>query len=124
MNIIEAEKPMGVIVQFGGQTPINLAVALRRAGVNILGTSSESIDIAEDRKRFKHMIDKLGLLQPNSGTVFTFEEAKKVAADIGYPVLVRPSYVLGGRAMEIVYDEDVLERFIKEAARSLENIRY
>ncbi len=116
MNIIEAEKPMGVIVQFGGQTPINLAVALRRAGVNILGTSSESIDIAEDRKRFKHMIDKLGLLQPNSGTVFTFEEAKKVAADIGYPVLVRPSYVLGGRAMEIVYDEDVLERFIKEAA--------
>lgn len=116
MNIIETEKPMGVIVQFGGQTPINLAVALRQAGVNILGTSSENIDIAEDRKRFKHMIDKLKLLQPNSGTVFTFEEAKKVASDIGYPVLVRPSYVLGGRAMEIVYDEDVLERFIEEAA--------
>jgi len=116
MNIIEIEKPIGVIVQFGGQTPINLAVALREAGVNILGTSSESIDIAEDRKRFKHMIDKLGLLQPNSGTVFTFEEAQKVASNIGYPVLVRPSYVLGGRAMEIVYDAELLERFIKEAA--------
>jgi len=116
MNIIELEKPIGVIVQFGGQTPINLAVALREAGVNILGTSSESIDIAEDRKRFKHMIDKLGLLQPNSGTVFTFEEAQKVASNIGYPVLVRPSYVLGGRAMEIVYDAELLERFIKEAA--------
>jgi len=116
MSIIELEKPIGVIVQFGGQTPINLAVALREAGVNILGTSSESIDIAEDRKRFKHMIDKLGLLQPNSGTVFTFEEAQKVAGNIGYPVLVRPSYVLGGRAMEIVYDAELLERFIKEAA--------
>jgi len=116
MNIIELEKPMGVIVQFGGQTPINLAVSLREAGVNILGTSSESIDIAEDRKRFKQMIDKLGLSQPNSGTVFTFEEAQKVASSIGYPVLVRPSYVLGGRAMEIVYDAELLERFIKEAA--------
>jgi len=116
MNIIELEKPLGVIVQFGGQTPINLAVALRKAGVNILGTSAENIDIAENRKRFKQMIDKLGLLQPNSGTAFTFEEAKKVASVIGYPVLVRPSYVLGGRAMEIVYDEGLLERFIKEAA--------
>jgi carbamoyl-phosphate synthase large subunit len=116
MNIIEAEKPLGVIVQFGGQTPINLAVSLRRAGVNILGTSSESIDIAEDRKRFKHMINKLGLLQPNSGTVFTFAEAREVAAKIGYPVLVRPSYVLGGRAMEIVYDRELLERFINEAS--------
>jgi carbamoyl-phosphate synthase large subunit len=116
MNIIEVEKPLGVIVQFGGQTPINLAVVLRAAGVNILGTSSESIDIAEDRKRFKQLIDKLGLLQPNSGTVFTFEEAKKVASNIGYPVLVRPSYVLGGRAMEIVYEEEVLEKFIREAA--------
>jgi carbamoyl-phosphate synthase large subunit len=116
MNIIEVEKPLGVIVQFGGQTPINLAVALRAAGVNILGTSSDSIDIAEDRKRFKQMIDKLGLLQPNSGTVFTFAEAQKVANNIGYPVLVRPSYVLGGRAMEIVYDQELLERFIQEAA--------
>ncbi|MFH1191344.1 MAG: carbamoyl-phosphate synthase large subunit [Candidatus Omnitrophota bacterium] len=116
MNILEVEKPLGVIVQFGGQTPINLAVALRQAGVNILGTSSENIDIAEDRKRFKQMIDKLGLNQPNSGTVFTFAEAQKVASDIGYPVLVRPSYVLGGRAMEIVYDQELLERFIQEAA--------
>ncbi|MCX5693635.1 MAG: carbamoyl-phosphate synthase large subunit [Candidatus Omnitrophica bacterium] len=116
MNIIEVEKPMGVIVQFGGQTPINLAVALRQAGVNILGTSSDNIDIAEDRKRFKQMIEKLNLLQPNSGTVFTFAEAQKVASNIGYPVLVRPSYVLGGRAMEIVYDQELLERFIREAA--------
>jgi carbamoyl-phosphate synthase large subunit len=116
MNILEREKPLGVIVQFGGQTPINLAVALRKAGVNILGTSSDSIDIAEDRKRFKQMITKLGLLQPESGTVFTFAEAQKVALELGYPVLVRPSYVLGGRAMEIVYDEELLERFIKEAA--------
>ena len=116
MNIIEVEKPLGVIVQFGGQTPINLAVALRQAGVNILGTSSENIDIAEDRKRFKQMIDKLGLRQPNSGTVFTFAEAKKVANEIGYPVLVRPSYVLGGRAMEIVYEQELLEKFILEAA--------
>ena len=116
MNILEVEKPLGVIVQFGGQTPINLAVALRQAGVNILGTSSENIDIAEDRKRFKHLIDKLGLLQPKSGTVFTFAEAKKVAGEIGYPVLVRPSYVLGGRAMEIVYEEELLEKFIQEAA--------
>jgi carbamoyl-phosphate synthase large subunit len=117
LNIIDLEKPMGVIVQFGGQTPINLAVSLRKFGVNILGTSSDSIDIAEDRKRFKEMLDKLNLLQPDNGTAFTFEEAKVVARKIGYPVLVRPSYVLGGRAMEIVYDESLLERFITEAAK-------
>ena len=117
MNIIDLEKPMGVIVQFGGQTPINLAVSLRKFGVNILGTSSDSIDIAEDRKRFKEMLHKLNLLQPDNGTAFTFEEAKEVAKKIGYPVLVRPSYVLGGRAMEIVYDESLLERFIVEAAK-------
>ena len=116
MNIIELEKPMGVIVQFGGQTPLNLAVSLRKAGVNILGTSAESIDIAEDRKRFKQMLHKLNLLQPDNGTAFNFSEAKEVAKKIGYPVLVRPSYVLGGRAMEIAYDEEALERFIKEAA--------
>jgi len=116
MNIIEVEKPMGVIVQFGGQTPLNLAVPLRKAGVPLLGTSADSIDIAEDRKRFKHMLHKLDLLQPESGTAFNYEEAKEVARKIGYPVLVRPSYVLGGRAMEIVYDEVTLERFIKEAA--------
>ncbi len=116
LNIIEVEKPMGVIVQFGGQTPLNLAVPLRKAGVNLLGTSADSIDIAEDRKRFKQMLHKLDLLQPDNGTAFNYEEAKEVARKIGYPVLVRPSYVLGGRAMEIVYDESTLEKFIKEAA--------
>ncbi len=116
LNIINLEKPIGVIVQFGGQTPLNLAVSLRKAGVRILGTSAESIDIAEDRKRFKRMLHKLGLLQPDNGTAFTFQEAKEVSRKIGYPVLVRPSYVLGGRAMEIVYEEAVLERFIKEAS--------
>ncbi len=116
MSIIKLEKPVGVIVQFGGQTPLNLAVPLRKAGVNLLGTSADSIDIAEDRKRFKQMLEKLNLLQPANGTAFTFPEAKEVAQKIGYPVLVRPSYVLGGRAMEIVYEESTLERFIKEAA--------
>jgi len=117
LNIIEIEKPMGVIVQFGGQTPLNLAVALRDAGVNILGTSAENIDIAEDRKRFKQMLNKLNLLQPENGTAFEFNEAKEVAKKVGYPVLVRPSYVLGGRAMEIVYEESSLEKFITEAAK-------
>ncbi len=116
LNIIDLEKPIGVIVQFGGQTPLNLAISLRKAGINILGTSAESIDIAEDRKRFQQMLQKLGLLQPDNGTVFTFEEAKEAARKIGYPVLVRPSYVLGGRAMEIVYEEALLEKFIKEAS--------
>jgi carbamoyl-phosphate synthase large subunit len=116
LNIIEVEKPMGVIVQFGGQTPLNLAVVLRDAGVNILGTSAENIDIAEDRKRFQQMLNKLNLLQPENGTAFEFSEAKEVAKKVGYPVLVRPSYVLGGRAMEIVYEEGSLEKFITEAA--------
>ena len=116
LNILDLEKPIGVIVQFGGQTPLNLAIPLRKAGVHILGTSADNIDIAEDRKRFKEMLHKLGLLQPENGTAFNFQEAKQVAQKIGYPVLVRPSYVLGGRAMEIVYDESTLERFIKEAA--------
>ncbi|MFA5200600.1 MAG: carbamoyl-phosphate synthase large subunit [Candidatus Omnitrophota bacterium] len=117
MNIINKEKPWGVIVQFGGQTPLNLALPLRKAGVNLLGTSADSIDIAEDRKRFKQALDELGLLQPVSGTAFTFKQAKEVARQIGYPVLVRPSYVLGGRAMEIAFDEKILEKFIKEAAK-------
>ena len=116
LNIIELEKPIGVIVQFGGQTPLNLAIPLRKAGVHLLGTSADNIDIAEDRQRFKDMLHKLGLRQPDNGTAFNFPEAEKVAQKIGYPVLVRPSYVLGGRAMEIVYDESTLERFIKEAA--------
>jgi len=116
LNIIKLEKPMGVIVQFGGQTPLNLAVPLRKFRVNLLGTSAESIDIAEDRKRFQQMLKKLELLQPDNGTALNFEQALKVARRIGYPVLVRPSYVLGGRAMEIVYEEATLERFIEEAA--------
>ncbi|MBU1871277.1 MAG: carbamoyl-phosphate synthase large subunit, partial [Candidatus Omnitrophica bacterium] len=116
LNIIDREKPMGVIVQFGGQTPLNLAIPLRDAGVPILGTSPENIDIAEDRKRFKHLLHKLGLRQPDNGTAFNFKQAKEVAKQIGYPVLVRPSYVLGGRAMEIVYDEQTLEKFIHQAA--------
>lgn len=116
LNIIELEKPVGVIVQFGGQTPLNLAVPLRKQGVTLLGTSADNIDIAEDRERFKQMLHKLGLLQPENGTAFKFEEARQVARTIGFPVLVRPSYVLGGRAMEIVYDESKLERFIREAA--------
>ena len=116
LNIIQLEKPIGVIVQFGGQTPLNLAVPLIKCGINLLGTSADNIDIAEDRERFKQMLHKLGLLQPDNGTAFKFEEAKQVAKRIGYPVLVRPSYVLGGRAMEIVYDESTLESLIKEAA--------
>jgi carbamoyl-phosphate synthase large subunit len=117
LNIVDKEKPWGVIVQLGGQTPLNLTLALKKAGVNIIGTSPESIDIAEDREKFKLMLDKLKLRQPPNGTARNFEEAKNAAGRIGYPVLVRPSYVLGGRAMEIVYDEDTLERFILEASR-------
>ncbi|MCM8774500.1 MAG: carbamoyl-phosphate synthase large subunit, partial [Candidatus Omnitrophica bacterium] len=116
LNIVDIEKPLGVIVQFGGQTPINLAIPLYKSGVKLLGTTAENIDIAEDRERFKKILNKLELLQPPNGTAFTFSQAKKIAEKIGYPVLVRPSYVLGGRAMEIVYDEQTLEIFIKEAA--------
>jgi len=117
LNIVRKEKPWGVIVQLGGQTPLNLTLALKEAGVNIIGTTPESIDIAEDREKFKQLLDKLKLKQPPNGAARTFEEAKAVAARVGYPVLVRPSYVLGGRAMEIVYGEDTLERFIAEASR-------
>lgn len=115
MNIIEAEKPKGIIVQFGGQTPLKLAVSLENAGVNILGTSPDSIDLAEDRKRFGAMIDKLGIHQPPNGTATSFDEAKVIAKRLTYPVLVRPSYVLGGRAMEIVYDEKSLESYMLKA---------
>ena len=94
---------MGVIVQFGGQTPLNLSVGLHAAGVPILGTQPESIDRAEDRKLFQAMLNKLGLIQPANGTAVTIKEALHVAETIGYPVVVRPSYVLGGRAMKIVY---------------------
>ncbi len=116
LNIYEEEKPEGVIVQFGGQTPLNLAVPLERAGVRILGTSPESIDRAEDRERFVELLDKLGLKKPPAGTAFTVEEAVEIASRIGYPVLVRPSYVLGGRAMQIVYSETELRRYMAEAA--------
>jgi len=115
LEIVAVEKPVGVIVQFGGQTPLKLAVALERAGVPIIGTSPDAIDRAEDRERFQEMLHKLGLLQPENGTARSFEEAEKVVERIGYPVVVRPSYVLGGRAMEIVYDSDNLQRYMKTA---------
>jgi len=115
LAIIEAERPEGVIVQLGGQTPLNLAVPLEEAGVRILGTTPDSIDRAEDRERFKQLLAKLGLLQPENGTAFSYEEAKGIAEEIGYPVVVRPSYVLGGRAMEIVYDAEELQGYMAEA---------
>jgi len=118
MNIYELEKPDGVIVQFGGQTPLNLAMKLWRAGVRIIGTSPESIDLAEDRKRFGALLRDLNIPQPESGTATSYEEAKKVAHRIGYPVLVRPSYVLGGRAMVIVYDERALENYMQHAVEA------
>jgi carbamoyl-phosphate synthase large subunit len=115
LNIIETEKPEGVIVQFGGQTPLKLAVPLEKAGVKILGTSPDSIDRAEDRRRFKEILHKLELKQPESGTVMSVDSAIEVAKGIGYPVMVRPSYVLGGRAMEIVYDKSSLQNYMKRA---------
>ena len=111
MNIVEKEKPEGVIVQFGGQTPLNLAVPLMRAGVPIMGTSPDAIDRAEDRERFQALSQKLGLLQPPNGTAMSLEEALAVAERITYPVVVRPSYVLGGRAMAVVYDAAELSEY-------------
>jgi carbamoyl-phosphate synthase large subunit len=115
MNIVDVEKPEGVIVQFGGQTPLNLAMRLHRAGVPIIGTSADAIDLAEDRKRFGALLRELGIPQPENGMAATGDEAKKVAEQIGYPVLVRPSYVLGGRAMAIVYDEESLDEYVRNA---------
>ncbi len=106
---------VGVIVQFGGQTPLKLSHALQDAGIPILGTSPDAIDLAEDRERFQNLVNELGLLQPDNGLATTTEEAVKVAEEIGYPILIRPSYVLGGRAMEIVYDTVSLERYMTEA---------
>jgi carbamoyl-phosphate synthase large subunit len=115
LNIIEVERPDGVVVQFGGQTPLKLAVPLERAGVRILGTLPDAIDQAEDRERFRALLDRLGLKQPQSGVARNVEEAVAVANALTYPVLVRPSYVLGGRAMEIVYDETTLRRYVHRA---------
>jgi carbamoyl-phosphate synthase large subunit len=118
LAIVEREQPFGVIVQFGGQTPLNLAVQLQQAGVRLLGTSSDSIDRAEDRERFQALLRKLGLVQPENGTATSIAEARVVAAEIGYPVVVRPSFVLGGRAMEIVYHERDLEAFVSLAVEA------
>ncbi len=115
MNIIDVEKPEGVIVQFGGQTPLNLAMRLHEAGVPIIGTSPDSIDLAEDRKRFGALLTQLGIPQPENGTAVSALEAREIADRIGYPVLVRPSYVLGGRAMAIVYDEQSLDEYMRSA---------
>jgi carbamoylphosphate synthase large subunit/methylglyoxal synthase len=115
MNIVDVEKPTGVIVQFGGQTPLNLANRLHEAGVPIIGTSPDSIDLAEDRKRFGALLDELKIPSPPNGTAISAGEAKVIADELGYPVLVRPSYVLGGRAMAIVYDEESLISYMKNA---------
>jgi carbamoyl-phosphate synthase large subunit len=115
LNIVKRENPEGIIVQFGGQTPLKLAIPLEKEGVKILGTSPESIDIAEDRKRFKVLLDRLNLKQPPSGTATSVSEAEKVAKEIGFPVLMRPSYVLGGRAMRIVYNIEELREYMSEA---------
>ncbi|MCK9468962.1 MAG: carbamoyl-phosphate synthase large subunit [Porticoccaceae bacterium] len=121
LEIVQLEKPVGVIVQFGGQTPLKLARALEAAGVPIIGTTPDAIDRAEDRERFQQMIDKLGLLQPPNATVRSAEAALEKAREIGYPLVVRPSYVLGGRAMEIVYAEDELLRYMREAVQVSED---
>ena len=115
MNIVDVEKPTGVIVQFGGQTPLNLAMRLHEAGVPIIGTSPDSIDLAEDRKRFGALLTELGIPQPENGTAVSIDGARLIAERVGYPVLVRPSYVLGGRAMAIVYDEDSLDEYMRTA---------
>ena len=115
LHIIDVEKPRGVIVQFGGQTPLKLAVPLERADVKLLGTSSDSIDRAENRQRFELLVRELGLKQAPNGTGMSYDEVRGVAREIGFPVLVRPSYVLGGRAMEIVYDDDELRDYMGKA---------
>jgi len=118
LDICDKEDPYGVIVQFGGQTPLNLAQDLADAGAPIIGTTPESIARAEDRQMFKELIDRLGLTQPKNGTATGFEEARAIAADVGYPVIVRPSFVLGGRAMEIVYDDEILVEYMRRAVEA------
>jgi len=116
LSIVDREKPHGVIVQFGGQTPLNLALELKRNGVPIIGTAPESIDLAEDRRRFGRLLDELKIPQPKNGTALVPEEAARVANEIGFPVLVRPSYVLGGRAMVIAYDLNTVQEYVAQAA--------
>ena len=115
LSIYEKEQPVGVIAQFGGQTPLNLASELKAAGVNILGTSPEIIDLAEDRDRFREVMDSLGIPMPEAGMAVTVEDALNIAHEIGYPVMVRPSYVLGGRGMEVVYDDETLSQYMAAA---------
>ena len=117
LAVIDVEKPEGIIVHYGGQTPLKLAAALEKSGAKIIGTSPDSIDLAEDRERFQKMIQKLNLKQPVNGTARSQEEAAKIADAIGFPLVVRPSYVLGGRAMEIVYNKENLERYMKTAVQ-------
>ena len=115
LNIFDTERPDGVIVQFGGQTPLTLALPLKRQGVPIIGTDPEDIDLAEDRKLFGKLLEELGIPAPENGSATNAEEACAIARRIGYPVLVRPSYVLGGRAMVIAYDEDTVRQYMREA---------
>jgi len=116
LNIVDLEQPLGVIVQFGGQTPLKLAKRLHEAGVPILGTGSDAVDLAEDRERFGAFMKRIGIPMPEHGSARSAEEALRVAAEIGYPVIVRPSYVLGGRAMAIVHDDQALEHYVRSAA--------
>jgi len=117
LSIYEKEKPEGVIVQFGGQTPLTIVHELAEAGVNILGTRPETIDLAEDRDRFRKMMERMSIPMPESGMASTLQEAQAVADRIGYPLIVRPSYVLGGRGMEIVYDQDMLVEYVTAAVQ-------
>src|SRR5690606_693026 len=117
LEIVELEKPKGVIVHYGGQTPLKLARALEANGVPIIGTSPDSIDLAEDRERFQKLVDKLGLKQPPNRTARSADEALVLAREVGYPLVVRPSYVLGGRAMEVVHADADLERYMREAVK-------
>ncbi len=115
LSIYEKERPEGVVVQFGGQTPLNIAKELEAAGVKVLGTTPDVIDLAEDRDRFRKMMEQMGIPMPESGMASSFEEAKQIAAKIGYPVMVRPSFVLGGRGMEVIHDEDMLQEYVNKA---------